>query len=253
MADGAHKAGQVNEREGRKSQKTVRIMDSLGQIAEPKTKEELAYEALKHMILSGVLPKNVFLSQRMLARKADTNITTVRTALRQLENDGLIENVPQWGVRIPVETEERLRDLYFIREILEVGAVQKLLERRASIDLERIRQKAKRCDTLTRNLPMDIIEFSQAHFDFHMELARQSGSELLVQNLNRIHFRNWLLWHDLRVSRRRKWMNHSKLVDVIFSASEADAIAAVRQHINAGLQEELAELRKARSDAIASS
>jgi DNA-binding GntR family transcriptional regulator len=89
------------------------------------------------------------------------------------------------------------------------------------------------------------MEFSQAHFDFHMELARQSGSGLLVQNLNRIHFRSWLLWHDFRVSRRRKWMNHSKLVDVLMTAREAEAIDAVRLHINAGLQEELAELKKA--------
>lgn len=211
---------------------------------DPKTKEELAYDDLKVLILSGELPKDEFLSQRMLAQRVDTNLTTVRTALRQLENDGLIENVPQWGVRIPAETEERLRDLYFMRELLEVGAVRRLVANRESVDVDAIMEKAKRCDALARKLPDSIIEFSQSHFDFHMELARQSGSALLVQNLNRIHFRSWLLWHDLRLWRRRDLVDHQKMVEVIFSSTEDRAADAIRKHIAGGLEIELAELRK---------
>lgn len=213
----------------------------------PKTKEELAYDDLKVLILNAELPKGEFLSQRMLAQRVDTNLTTVRTALRQLENDGLIENVPQWGVRIPEETEERLRDLYFMRELLEVGAVQRLVANRDAVDVGAIMEKAKRCDALARKLPDNIVEFSQSHFDFHMELARQSGSALLVQDLNRIHFRSWLLWHDLRLWRRRDLVDHQKLVDVIFSSNEERATEAIRKHILGGLEIELAELRKSRA------
>jgi DNA-binding GntR family transcriptional regulator len=211
----------------------------------PKTKEELAYDNLKDLILSGELPKNEFLSQRMLARLAKTNITTVRTALRQIENDGLIENVPQWGVRIPIETEERLRDLYFMRELLEVGAVRCIRQRRQSVDLDTIRKKAKHCDALARKLPKNILEFSQSHFDFHMELAHQSGSDLLVQSLKGIHFRRWLVRHDLWLWERRDVINHEKLVDSIFGTTEASAVSAMRQHVTAGMDRELEELRKA--------
>jgi DNA-binding GntR family transcriptional regulator len=211
----------------------------------PRTKEELAYEDLKKLILSGDLPKGEFLSQRMLAHRVDTNITTVRTALRQLENDGLMENVPQWGVRIPEETEERLRDLYFMRELLEVGAVRRLVSRRELLDMDAIRSKAKRCDALARELPENVIQFSQAHFDFHMELAKQSGSDLLVRSLNRIHFRSWLLWHDLRLWKRRHLVDHAKIVEVILTANEEEAVDEIRKHINKGLKMEVDELRKA--------
>ncbi len=212
--------------------------------AEPKTKEELAYEDLKELILAGQLPKDEFLSQRMLAQRVGTNITTVRTALRQLENDGLLENVPQWGVRIPIETEERLRDLYFMRELLEMGAVRRCVQNRGAVDVDLIMEKARRCDALARKLPENVVAFSQAHFDFHLELAQQSGSELLVQNLNRVHFRSWLLWHDVRLWKRRNLVDHEKLVNVIFSTNEEDAAEAIRRHIEGGLQAELVELRK---------
>lgn len=210
----------------------------------PRTKEELAYEQLKALILAGELPKDEFLSQRKLAERVDTNLTTVRTALRQLENDGLIENVPQWGVRIPQETEERLRDLYFMRELLEVGAVRRLAQKRDAIDLKTIKDKAKRCDELARKLPQSLVEYNEAHYDFHMELAKQSGSELLVHSLNRIHFRSWLLRHDVRLWTRKDVVNHQRMVDVIFSSPEKVAVEEIRNHIVGGLDIEIAELRK---------
>jgi DNA-binding GntR family transcriptional regulator len=210
----------------------------------PRTKEEQAYGQLKALILAGELPKDEFLSQRKLAERVDTNLTTVRTALRQLENDGLIENVPQWGVRIPQETEERLRDLYFMRELLEVGAVRRLVQNRAAVDLATIMDKAKRCDELARKLPGSLIDYNEAHYDFHMELAKQSGSELLIHSLNRIHFRSWLLRHDVRLWTRKDLVNHQRMVDVMFSSSEKVAVEEIRNHIVGGLESELVELRK---------
>jgi len=220
------------------------VPKAAGQKSTPKTEEERAYEQLKTLILAGELPKDEFLSQRKLAQRVDTNLTTVRTALRQLENDGLMENVPQWGVRIPVETEERLRDLYFMRELLEVGAVRRLVQKRDSIDLKTIKEKARRCDGLARKLPDSLIEFSEAHYDFHMELAKQSGSDLLVQSLTRIHFRSWLMRHDLRLWTRKDLVNHQRMVDAMFGSTEKAAVAEIRKHIAGGLEGELVELRK---------
>jgi DNA-binding GntR family transcriptional regulator len=229
----------------------------------PKTKEELAYRDLKVLILSGELPKDEFLSQRMLAERVNTNLSTVRTALRQLESDGLMENVPQWGVRIPAETEERLKDLYFMRGVLEVAAVRRLVQNRDSIDFTRIVEIARQCDMLARKLPDGIMEFSQLHFDFHVELAKESGSQLLLQHLNRIHFRSWLLWHGWRhwilqkptrreakrprvgaTSSTYSLANHEELVNMILSAGEDQVASMMHEHVYAGLEQELKELRK---------
>ena len=215
-----------------------------GDKSTPRTKEELAYEQLKALILAGDLPRDEFLSQRKLALRVDTNLTTVRTALRQLERDGLMENVPQWGVRIPLETEERLRDLYFMRELLEVGAVRRLVQNKDAVDIKAIKEKAKRCDAFARKLPDSMVEYNEAHYDFHIELAKQSHSQLLVESLNRIHFRSWLTRHDVRLWTRKDLVNHQRMVDVIFSSPEKVAVAEIRNHIVGGLEGELAELRK---------
>lgn len=212
----------------------------------PKTKEELAYERLKTLILDGELPKSRFLSQRMLAEKVGTNITTIRTALRQLESDSLIENVPQWGVRIPLETEEILRDRYFMRELLEVGAVRLIVQRRGmpGFDSASIIQQAKLCDAISRETPKDVLRFSKAHFDFHVELAKHSGSPLLLQSLSRIHFRSLILQNARRGWARGLRVDHENLVEAILSGDEATAVEQTIKHIKGGLESELIALRQ---------
>lgn len=66
----------------------------------------------------------------------------------------------------------------------------------------------------------------------------------IVHNLNRTHFRSWLLWHDLRLWHRRDLVDHQKMVKVIFGSTENVAVDAIRKHIIGGLQIELVELRK---------
>ena len=122
---------------------------------QPRTKEDIAYGRLKELILVGALPRGEFLSQRMLAERVDAAVITVRAALRQLENDRLIESVPQWGVRIPLETEDSVADRYFLRELLEVGAVQRLVLRREDIEVDTLRSSARACDELSAESESD--------------------------------------------------------------------------------------------------
>ena len=209
------------------------------------TKETLAYSILKTMILEGQFPRDQFLSQRMLATKANTNISTIRSVLRLLESDNLIENVPQWGVRIPEETEEILKDRYFMRELLEVGAVKQILKRRESKDFNAVSiiEKARICDELSKDAAKNIEKFSKAHFEFHIELAKQSGSPLLLQSLSRIHFKSLILSHAQRGWALGASINHGPLVEAILHDEEQKAIDATINHIRGGLQSELRALR----------
>ena len=106
------------------------------------------------------------------------------------------------------------------------------------------RKEPSAATTLARKLPDSLVEYNEAHYDFHMELAKQSGSDLLVHSLNRIHFRSWLMRHDVRLWTRKDVVNHQRMVDVIFSSTEKVAVAEIRNHIVGGLESELVELRK---------
>jgi len=54
-----------------------------------------AYKRIQQAILENELPKDKFLSQRMLAKMTETSVISVREALKKLEYEGLIESIPR--------------------------------------------------------------------------------------------------------------------------------------------------------------
>ena len=211
------------------------------------TSEEKTYERLKQLILTGKLPKGEFLPQRGLAEKVGATIVTLRSALRLLGNDGLIENVPKWGVRIPVDTIKSVTDRYYVRELLEVGAAEKLLENPTEAMQCELIALAKECDRMAPDSPESYCGFAAKHARLHLRMAELSGNQLL-QTLTRLNFRSMMLSNA-----RNAWMiqldylqnaHHESFIRDLFSLPRAEALNTVHAHIRRGLRMELAVLER---------
>ena len=212
------------------------------------TSEEKTYERLKQLILTGKLPKGEFLPQRGLAEKVGATIVTLRSALRLLGNDGLIENVPKWGVRIPVDTIKSVTDRYYVRELLEAGAAEKLLDDPTEAMQCELTALAKECDRMAPDSPESYREFAAKHARLHLRMAELSGNQLLVQTLTRLNFRSMMLSNA-----RNAWMiqldylqnaHHESFIRELFSLPRAEALNTVHAHIRRGLRMELAVLER---------
>lgn len=201
----------------------------------PRTDEELACERLRKAIINGELPIGEFLSQRKLADIADVSVVTVRSALRMLERDGIVENVPRWGVRIPVETKATLLDRYYMRKVLEIAAVRRLVERSTPSDAQMLRALAQRCDTAISG---DLVTFAEAHFDLHHTIAACSGSALLVETLDRVFYRTRLLFDSPRLVRQANRdahnVRHVPLIEDLLSGDPVLAERSMMAHIELG-------------------
>lgn len=212
-----------------------------------KTSEETTYEKLRGLILEGELPAGEFLSQRMLAERTGAVVITVRSCLRRLENDGLIENVPKWGVRIPVESEEAIQERYYVRELLEVGAVEKMLSLNIPGARRTLLEKAAACDAVKLTGPESFQDFARKHADLHLTITRMSGNKLLHQELSRLNFRSMMLSNS-----KHGWelqgehlnaSHHRDFVRSLFDGDRQSALQAAREHIRRGCILELATLR----------
>jgi DNA-binding GntR family transcriptional regulator len=204
------------------------------------TAEDTAYESLKTLIVKGKLPEGEFLKQRDLAGTLDTAVVTLRCALRRLENEGLIESVPKWGVRIPMETRQSITDRYFIREVLEIAAIQRILESKDPVVRAKLEAAAAACDRVAEEDPENVAIFSERHLSFHTLIAENSDSPLLVKLLKQINTKSQMLSNA-----RRGWGSgmdrqpHGKLVQDLFTLPMHEAEEAMREHIRRGLAWEL--------------
>lgn len=212
------------------------------------TCEEVVYEKLQGMILRGELPVDEFLPQRKLAEQVDATIVTLRSALRRLENDGLIVNVPKWGVRIPAETEKDLADRYYARELIETGAVAKWLPCPPPNAKSELLALAARCDAIRPEKPESYQEFCTQHAAFHLRLVELADNSILIQVLMRLNFRNMMLGNA-----HNCWMmaqeylvasHHVTFVEKLFSLPADEVPELIREHVRRGYRLELARFQK---------
>jgi DNA-binding GntR family transcriptional regulator len=208
----------------------------------PLTQEDQVFQAVRDGILAGGLPVGEFLSQRRLAEQFDTSLITLRAALRRLENDGLIENVPRWGVRIPEDTPEQVRDRYFMRETLELAALARALPAMDTAQWRRLGDLAEQCDSNTGSDEAAIRAFATAHHALHRCLVEVAGSPMLLEQYDRLMARNLMLINARRgwaTGRDRGPKHHQDLVQNLRGLSPAKAADALRDHIRHGLEHEL--------------
>ena len=66
-------------------------------------------------ILSGKIPANSKLTEQAICKKYNVSRTPVREAFRQLESDGLIENIPNRGAYVIGLSSRDISDLFDLR------------------------------------------------------------------------------------------------------------------------------------------
>lgn len=211
-----------------------------------KTAEKQACERLRELIIDGKVPVGEFLSQRKLAELVGTAVGTVRGALRRLENEGLIESIPKWGVRVPVMTEELARDRNFMREVYETAAVRKIAGSLRPDEADRLMELATTCDEFKQH---DCREgtraFAEIHLAFHQHIADCTHSTMLSEALANLLARDRMVYNarfGWSGNRTLDPEHHRRMAQAIIEGPVEEAVALMTRHVRDGLKAELAAL-----------
>ena len=96
------------------------------------------YVDLQHDILSGKIPSGSKLTEQAVCTQYNVSRTPVREAFRQLEADGLIDNIPNRGAFAVGLTRRDISDLFDLRGLFEVQAVEWAIKRMTSEDIAQL-------------------------------------------------------------------------------------------------------------------
>ena len=89
---------------------------------------DVVYNDLRSSILNLSLKPGTELSFTNLRPRYNVSISPIRDALKQLENEGLVEIRPQSGTSVALIDMSKVRDERFRRLYLELGAIEKAFE-----------------------------------------------------------------------------------------------------------------------------
>ncbi|MDM0113241.1 GntR family transcriptional regulator [Variovorax sp. J22R133] len=145
---------------------------------------------LREMILAGELAGGARIAEVAVSEMLGVSRTPVRSALMRLEQEGLLEALPNGGYAVRTFSERDVSDAIELRGTLEGLAARLAAERGAPpVVLREARACLARIDELLREPALDDAAFSRYvayNEQFHALLSELSGSALVSKQLERV-------------------------------------------------------------------
>jgi DNA-binding GntR family transcriptional regulator len=141
----------------------------------------LYYEIQKD-ILSGALESGSKLTEAAICKRYGVSRTPVREAFRQLEADGLIENVPNRGAFVTGLTKRDISDLFDLRSLFEIQAVEWAIKRMTEEDIDVLREIVEFMEFYT--LKDDIDKVLSFNTQFHNTIYAGTKDRMIEKTLS---------------------------------------------------------------------
>ena len=190
-----------------------------------------AYEALREAILLGRLRPGERMVEAEIARQMGISRGPIREAVRQLEQDGLVEYQPRHGVTIAPITRETVQDAYAVRAELDGFAArlaapnitdQQLIELDELVASMRHHAQEEDSDGLLR---VDVL--------FHRSIYTVAGNRVLLRVWTSLGPQAWTLFSGAQLrglSLLELAELHPPIVEALRTRDPATAKRAAEEH-----------------------
>ena len=136
---------------------------------------------LREEILQGLLKNGEKLTEQRICNKYNVSRTPVREAFRLLEQEGLIEMIPNRGAFVTGFGDQDVADMYEMRKVYEVLAFEWAVERITPEELEEIKNAYELMEFYTHKKEYE--KTSEQNTHFHELIYKASHNRLLTQIL----------------------------------------------------------------------
>lgn len=200
---------------------------------------DVAYWTVRDAIRTGAIRSGERLIEVELAEALAMSRTPVREALRRLEVEKLIENLPRRGLVVPTITLDDLVEIFEIREVLEGLAARRAAQRIGPAEVEAMRVAVERTEAAWREEDLHALsEGSRAFHDLLRTGSRNTRLPELIRLLEDAH-RSWWL-HQFAPERTEAAVREHR---AIFEAVERHDVEVAerltREHVQNALKAQI--------------
>lgn len=169
-----------------------------------------------------------------LANKLGTSRTPLNHALYHLSKEGYLDFVPNQGYTVHQPTRKETDSLYELREIIELGSIEKIINNISAEEVELLLQKEQNYRTaVSENKPRGKF---YADLEFHLFIISLAGNDIMA-NCYRDIFRK--IYYGHRIPLHGEMVvtaptQHLELVDSIIKGDIESARQTIKTHIKNG-------------------
>ena len=150
----------------------------------PVNLSERAYFKIKKMLSDYKYSPGSRLNVEQLARDLGISRTPIWEAVRRLEQEGLVKNIPKRGVFLVELTRKAAIELYSVREVLEGMAARLAVQRISDKALEKMEKLVQEQEKIVAE--EDLVAYSKSDFEFHAQIYAACDNGILREMLESI-------------------------------------------------------------------
>lgn len=205
------------------------------------TQAEMAYRELSHRILIQEIAPNERIKEEFWAGRLNVSRAAIRESLTRLLGEGLVRPGEKGGFFASELTNEEIRQIREVREILETAAFELACERATSRHLKDIEET---CNDYSNFLKKNYLtSVHEADLRFHQLLVEAAGNARLAQLYQRSHIPLFLRKLGRSLGKMEDYVQTEKEHRMIFEAlrkkERKRGVELLRAHFNRGEREAL--------------
>ena len=211
---------------------------------QPPMLRDRVVDLLRKAILAGEFKPGDRIIERQLCTAIGVSRTSVREALRHIESEGLVTNIPNKGLIVTEVTYEEAEQIYEVREVLEGLAAKMFTERASAEQVTNLEASLNRAEQLVTSGDVsgyydECTEFSEILFK---GCENQIVYDCITKLKARIAFLRSVGMSDVR--RHLESLNEFKtMVSAITRRDSAAAKSACEFHVRCAARAALAILK----------
>ncbi len=193
---------------------------------------EKAHDYILSLIMTQQLSAGQRIPEVRIAEQFSISRTPVRDAMRQLANEGLIEIYPNRFAEVKKYTEQEIREIGILRVAFDTTAVRLAALYGSRADFLRLLGIAEKCAEALQS--SDQSAHLQYDCDYHLELARIAGNELLMKFQKELYLRVQyiMLTHlDYAADQLRHARQHFEIAEALIDSKEVLANEIIVTHL----------------------
>ncbi|MGW5747101.1 GntR family transcriptional regulator [Amycolatopsis sp. NPDC003861] len=199
--------------------------------------ERSAVAAIRDAIVRGEFVPNQRLVEADLSAQFGASRATVRAALIELTNEGLVERVQNRGARVRAVSLEEAVEISEVRMMLESLCAAKAAERISDAEVGELRELGERMQAAVAG--GDVVGYSGLNQRLHRRIREISGQQTAAQVLERL--RGQSVRHQFRLAMRPgrpqvSLPEHLAIIDAICAHQPEKAADAARVHLGSVIE-----------------
>lgn len=193
---------------------------------------ELAVDSLRRAITSGEIAPGTHMVETDLSERLGISRGTLREAMRQLQQEGLLESGARGRLSVRNLDAREIEDIFLVRGALEALAARLIISAGTIADAKPVLQAA--IERMREAEGGSVTAWIEADLDFHRALVSVPGNATLVHQWQQLEgsIRMSIMYAGLdRATANMDTDRHSDMVDAIATGDEEHAVHVIRSHM----------------------